>query len=261
MTAVWAVTMVRNEPWAHLTVRHLIGEGVDGVVVVDHLSDDDTGPRCAAEALPGVPVEVIRWEDPGYYQARIMTHAAGRARALAGTPDLWIVPYDADELWTGPGGLADTLRACDAPAVDGRIYNHWQTALDPPVDPCPFTGMPWCEPTPQPLGKVAVRWQDGLQIRQGNHTAADVNGNTIPAVDIGVRIDHFPYWGGADRFIAKAVQGAAAYAATDLPADTGRHWREYGATAAEHGPEALAAHWRAHFFYDDPEAAGLVRRW
>jgi len=51
---------------------------------------------------------------------------------------------------------------------------------------------------------------------------------------------------------AKAINGAEAYAATDLPDDIGRHWREYGRIAAENGEEALHDVFRRWFWVADP---------
>lgn len=54
--------------------------------------------------------------------------------------------------------------------------------------------------------------------------------------------------------IRKARNGAAAYAATDLPETTGAHWRQWGTLSDEQLREVFFE----HYFSGDPEADGLV---
>jgi hypothetical protein len=67
-------------------------------------------------------------------------------------------------------------------------------------------------------------------------------------------------WGYASKNCSKAINGLAAYrAAPDLlQAGYGAHWKVYGETVEEHGPEAGEAWFYDAFFSRDPEADGSL---
>lgn len=256
MTAV-GVTMVKNEIDVIVgVVRHMCHH-LDKLMILDNGSTDGTRELLSnLAASPQTPIVIIDDHNPAYYQATKMTRLAERAAADGA---IWIVPFDADELWscTCHSRIADALARLDndVTVVEASLYNHFATALDPGGND-PFVTMQWMNPRPADLPKVAFRWQSGAQIHQGNH------GVTLPVPGRTVRpliVDHFPYRS-ADQFIRKAVQGAAAYAATDLPESIGTHWREYGRLYEAGGPEVLEGVFRDHFWYRDPAAAGLVHR-
>lgn len=254
--SVVGVTMVKNEQDViGGTVRHMLGE-CDAVVVADNGSTDLT-PDILRDlvAQHGGRLWAIDDPDPAYYQSVKMSALAQSAVETFGAE--WIVPFDADEIWScDQGRLRDYL-----PGLSGwynvafaSLYNHWRTPLDE-VDPDPFRSMVWRTVDAAPLGKVAFRWEPGAVIHQGNHgvTLREVVQQTL------LRLDHFPYRS-AEQFINKAVQGAAAYqAAPDLPEDMGAHWRSYGRIYHEHGPAALAAVFDEHFYHRSPVDSGMVR--
>jgi hypothetical protein len=110
------------------------------------------------------------------------------------------------------------------------------------------------QPHRAPLPKVAFRWQDGAVIHQGNH------GVTLPTAASsvgGLEVRHFPYRS-VEQFVRKARNGAAAYAATDLPVDVGAHWRSYGELLERYGEEVLHDVFRRHFWFLSPADAGMV---
>ena len=87
-------------------------------------------------------------------------------------------------------------------------------------------------------------------IEQGNHGARyDAH---APRTS-GLVVRHFPYRS-PEQFARKAVNGAEAYAAADLPDDVGRHWREYGRILADGGEDALSEHYRRWFHVTDPHS-------
>ena len=94
--------------------------------------------------------------------------------------------------------------------------------------------------------KVAARTRPAVTIHQGNHGA-----------DHGERVDgrlivrHFPYRS-VEQFVSKVRNGAAAYAATDLPEHEGQHWRDYGRILQDGGPDALADVFRQWFWQAEP---------
>lgn len=237
------------------TCRHMVSEGSE-VLVLDNLSQPDF--RRQLEAVEGVTV--FSDLEPGYYQARKMNDLAKVAAEDFGAD--WIVPFDADELWTAPGRpLADWLeRAGDVDVVTAGLLNHVVTALDA-SEGSPFETMTYRLEEPNPLDKVAFRPGAGA-LTQGNHSLISEH---QPTVASGPTIRHFQMRS-AEQFVRKAINGAAAYkAAPDLPANMGRHWREYGEIYERDGETGLEAIFTEHWFY--LSLVGLVedpapfRRW
>mgnify|MGYP003433517625 FL=1 len=239
---VAAVSMVRDEAdIVEATVRHMLTQ-VDVVILADNGSVDGT-----REVLERLPVHLLDDPERGYYQSEKMTRLAHLARSEYGAD--WVVPFDADEWWYSPHGrIGDVLEGLDAwPIVTAELYDHVATGVDPD-GLSPVQSMGWRRRTAAPLPKVACRTAPDLVIEQGNHGAR----YDAPAPQTsGLVVRHFPYRS-AEQFARKAVNGAEAYAATDLPEDVGRHWREYGRIAAECGVEALHDVFRRWFWVAEP---------
>lgn len=247
---VFGVSMCRDEADVIAgTLRHMADE-VDELIVADNRSVDGTREILAGLATI-LPLTVLDDLDPAYEQSRKMTALAQRAAERGAT---WIVPFDSDELWYGPSRVADVLeQADDCNVATAALYNHLATALDEP-DVDPFRSMVWRQREPGPLPKVAFRWQSGAVIHQGNH------GVTLPAGAIEkplLEIRHFPARS-AEQFVRKGVNGAEAYALTDLPETEGAHWRGYGRLVDAHGPDVLGEVFRQHWWYLSPVDAGLI---
>ena len=241
------------------TVRHMADE-VDALIVADNRSID--GTREILHALVGqlpVELEVVDDLDPAYYQAYKMTALANQAAARHGGDNLWIVPFDADELWYSRfGRLRDVLADLPINIAEAALYNHFRTGLDVD-DPDPFRSMVWRMIEPAPLGKVAFRWRPGVQVQQGNHDVELPNDLLRGVRSTGVvDLRHFPYRS-AEQFLSKARNGAEAYALTDLPAEMGVHWRAYGQMLAEHGPDYVIAVYKEHFRHSSPTDVGMMR--
>lgn len=251
MGATFGIAMVRDEvDIVAGTLRHMADE-VDHLIVADNGSTDGTRDildKLAAE----LPLTVLDDPDPAYYQSVKMSALAARA-AEAGA--MWVVPFDADELWFAPDDRISTvLRGLDFPIATAALTNHFCTAIDPAGDD-PFETIVWRQREPGRLPKVAFRWEPGAVIHQGNHGVTLPSGGRAGQV---LQIRHFPYRSAA-QFVRKAVNGAAAYKSTNLPADQGAHWRAYGDIAERHGEEALADVFRQHFWYLSPTDADMVR--
>ncbi|MBP9052923.1 MAG: glycosyltransferase family 2 protein [Ilumatobacteraceae bacterium] len=240
---VAAVSMVRDEAdIVEATVRHMLTQ-VDVVILADNGSVDGT-----REVLERLPVHLLDDPERGYYQSEKMTRLAHLARSEYGAD--WVVPFDADEWWYSPHGrISDVLEDGFGawPVVTAELYDHVATGVDAP-ELSPVHSMGWRRREPAPLPKVACRTAPDLVIEQGNHGAR----YDAPAPQTsGLVVRHFPYRS-AEQFARKAVNGAEAYAATDLPEDVGRHWREYGRIAAECGVEALHDVFRRWFWVAEP---------
>src|SRR5881394_2910564 len=122
MSKVIAVAMVKDEAdIIQATVCHMLTQ-VDQVIVADNMSTD--GTRNILDSLlvlNSLPVEVVDDNDPAYYQSSKMTHLA-RLAYLRGAD--WVVPFDADELWTANGAtVKETLERaeCDYGLVTAEL--------------------------------------------------------------------------------------------------------------------------------------------
>lgn len=255
--SVWAVTMVRDEADVLLhTLRHMASEGVDGIIIADNLSTDATPAiiqQFHDECMPaGDPLEwgppwvsMLEDHDPAYYQSRKMTNLAQLAHDLYEAD--WIIPFDADELWCARSQpLADLLRGLPAyiDRVDATLFNHFPTSSD--VDDAnPLTRIVQRDPQRAPLPKVALRWKPDMVIHQGNHGADGWHATQKTTM----KVHHFP-WRSFEQFLRKVRNGAAAYAATDLPEDMGSHWRGYGRVLEEGGEQALHDEVWCRWFFD-----------
>lgn len=193
---VWGICMVRNDadilPY---TIAHLMHEGVDGFLVSDNLSDDETPDILEMfKAISRVPFHVIQDQTVAFDQSKKMTNLANMAFDLGATH---VVPFDADELWYSydPNmNLCDLVRAANADAVGVPLWDHKRTRMDYPITN-PIVSMPYrmIEPSENRFSKVIVRWKPGYTLRPGNHSVGYPNGETIsgPATMIGIR--HFPF--------------------------------------------------------------------
>lgn len=249
--ATFGVTMVRDEADVIAgTLRHMADE-VDHLIVADNRSTDGTRDILYQLARE-LPLTVVDDPDPAYYQSVKMSALASKAASMGA---VWVVPFDADEIWFGPSRIRTVLAGLDCDIAQAKLFNHFCTGIDGAGDD-PFRTMVWRHPDPAPLPKVAFRWKPGAVIHQGNHGVnLPSGGRTLHGV---LEIRHFPYRSAA-QFVRKAVNGAAAYARTDLPAEQGAHWRMYGKHAEQHGVEALEDVFRENFWHLLPEHDNLVR--
>lgn len=220
------------------TLEHLLGEGVDHLLVADNLSTDGTWEWLNDFAI-GKPITLLRDTEVGYYQSRKMTSYYWRASAEGAD---WVIPFDADEIWFCDDGstLAETFaRRWNAEYLEVKIHNHFPTRQDPAAEPNPLRRIRHRDPAMSVLTKVAVRCGIGsLVIEQGNHGAhAD---RELRAVRSNMTVAHFP-WRSPEQFERKVRNGGQAYAATDLPLHQGDHWRQHARILAEDGPAAIRA--------------------
>lgn len=244
---LFGVTMVKDElDVIEYTLRHLVGAGVDEIIVADNMSTDGTR-ELLAELADELPVTVVDDLEPAYYQSDKMTRLVRNA-AVAGADR--VIPFDADELWRAETGtLKEAFERHQWPIYGAELRNHFPTSGDDPTEPNPFRRITQRDPAPAPLPKVAVRPLADMEIHQGNHGAHCPVAHEPKASPL--RVEHYP-WRSFEQFVKKCRNGAAAYAATDLPESVGAHWRSYGRILNDFGEDALRTDVWEQWFFDPP---------
>lgn len=228
-------------------IDHMLTQ-VDRILIADNLSTDGTLDVLKEKKATG-RLDVLIDDEVAYYQSRKVSWLARQAHTRYGAD--WVVPFDADEVWisTTHPTVRDHLlsQPDDVTIVEAALFDHVATGVDPD-DPNPLTRIQYRRRKPAELVKVACRTISHVVVEQGNH------GAHYPSQRAGdLMIHHYPYRS-ASQFICKSLNGAAAYAATDLPESRGAHWRQYGRLAEALGEEALANVFREWFWTASPES-------
>lgn len=217
--SVWAVSLVRNEADViGLTVRNLLAQGVDGVIVLDHLSTDSTREVLAGIAAEDPRVHLGTYQDPAHRQARVMSYLADRARRAGAD---WVVLFDADEFWCAQGGtVAEVLGGIEGARVAAAALHDAHPDGPEGVDLTAAGSRLLVETEPN-TEKVAIRPEGWAWVDMGNHSALDL-ARSAPSE---LRILHIPYRS-LGQMRAKAVNGAAAVRAdTEFGPRVADHWK------------------------------------
>jgi len=242
-----AVSMMHDEEDVCVqVVRHLLAEGVDQVLVADNLSTDRTRALLTElERSDGTRLLVVDDPDPEYRQGEKMTALAREAHRLWRAD--WIVPFDADELWSGQtGSLREAIEAAAAAGYDAATadsFDFYPQPTDDPDDPDPFTRIRWCQ-CPMVAHKTAFRYRPDRVISAGNH-AVWPEGRVAESV---LTIRHYGVRS-LEQARAKFRHGRTVLP-TGWASGAGDHWRTLGAL----DDEQFAAWYDSYL-----GAAGLVR--
>lgn len=222
--AVWAVTMIRDEAdIICFTIAHLVSQGVDRVLVADNCSRDGSF-EAVLELTRTLPVTLVVDNEVGYYQAHKMTRLA-RYAASCGAE--WVIPFDADELWTAPGqSLKAFLRSTQLGIVKAQMIDYLPREDDDPREPNPYLRIRHHVAEPRGVKKVAFRASRLTRVAVGNHTVRHPG-----RAGTGLEVRHFPYRS-AHQLLRKMKQGSEALSATTQPRAIGAEWRR-GATMSE----------------------------
>lgn len=222
------VAMARNESSrANDTMRHFCAM-FDRVVVIDHLSDDDTADIVRGyDGVAGTQVIVLRGEDSGYYQSEYMS-AVANALLVEGRTD-WLFFLDFDEFL--PFADASVFRqALVDVTTEPVIHGHWYNlALQRPIDGSLQGAAAVLGPRVSDFVKIALNARlvvPGVTVTQGNH-ALRLPGRD--ADEIGARafgILHVPI-AGFDALRSKVAQGISSLQDTVGKVEgLGAHWRD-----------------------------------
>lgn len=228
-----ACSMVKDEDDVIVpVVCQLFAQGVDHVWVADNMSSDKTRPLLEDLAVR-FPITIVDDFDPGYYQPDKLMGLAALAGAVGAD---WILPFDADEWWSGTGGMtiAEILNIVPADVCVNYGYDHLPR-VDDPAEENPVRRMGWRRSDPQRLPKVAYRWAADARLHYGSHDV-DHAGRREHHV---LEYRHFGFRS-LEQMARKVRQGKQALdAAAALHPMYGSHWREMGAWS----DEQLADRW------------------
>lgn len=162
---IWAIMMAQDEERRISTpVRHLIEQGVDIVVVINHRSTDHTR-EVLAELARELPVVAVENSAEGFYQGALVSRMA---RAASARNASWILPVDADELWYGVGApISSVLRGSRATIIKAPVWDHL------PIDNGLDSRSPYKEFTKRTVSPgpkhVAFRAHPLASVHEGNH--------------------------------------------------------------------------------------------
>jgi len=228
---VWAVSMVRNEEdVVDVTVRHLLDQAIDGVIIVDNLSSDAT-PDILSDLARNSLVHVGRDVEPAYYQGEKMSflaHLAWRAGAE------WIVPFDADEHWYAPdSSLGNYLRTCEAPVQRATMHDVLPVPGNKRLEFAEGATVR-VDRTPSSYVKVAFRAESDANILTGNHEVTRAGKRAE-----GLHLLHYQ-WRSEAQLVRKVRQGAAAIRDATKHGGIGLHWTSMD----QLDTEDLAGRWR-----------------
>lgn len=227
MGKVFGVSMVKNEAdIIGYNINYLLSQELDGFIIADNLSTDNTRAILNELAFKNSSIIVITDNEVGYYQSRKMTGLANMAAEFGAE---WIVPFDADELWYSNTGysLGSTLRSMREDVAVAKVWDHIPQESDP-QHANPFKRIVNREKNPELWPCVAYRYEVGSVVLQGNHNV--IRSGERNYEDISIR--HFQYRS-FEHFRSKLINGKKAYESTDLPETEGTHWRAMGALSDE----------------------------
>lgn len=230
---VWAVSVVRDEADViEYTVRHLLNQGIDHVLVADNRSTDETPDILRELGRETGRVHLAQDKHVAHIQSQKITylsHAAWKHGAE------WIIPFDADEFWFARRqSVGAYLRGLNGVGIVHASFFH-MVPVDGPVQDLKSAEFV-LDSRPSIPGKVAARAHPLLYVGPGNHYAARIGGETD-----GLAIAHAQYRG---------------------PEQVARKLRQGAATARMTGEDTswFSPHWEAGASLDDQEILSVWER-
>ncbi|MFK5633434.1 glycosyltransferase family 2 protein [Ornithinimicrobium sp. LYQ103] len=210
---VWGVSVVRNEAdVVPAVVSHLLDQGLSGIVIADHSSDDGTRERLLSMAAAEPRLHVVLDSSKGHFQKEKITHLS-RLAWRAGAE--WIIPFDGDEFWFAPSGtLSEWL-----PSQSADVINSHTIHAVPLSEESDFRKRTLLLDLGGGYKKVGFRAHPLAFVAPGNHDVSRPGSRGGGLVNI-----HVPYRG-AHQILGKFRRGAQALDDAGTPAGEGWHWR------------------------------------
>ena len=273
---LWAVAMAKDEgDIIYDSLCHLAANDVDGIIVADNLSKDNTLSEIERAVLkireckPNIQIVVLIDNIVAYTQSDKMTNLAAIARQHGAN---WVIPFDVDEVWFAPNqSLKESLSDIDNQGFDvyRALYtNHSITEYDT-GHLSPFKSMVyrWNLPTNH---KSCFRFRSsdsGVKISNGNHFVQHngwgIGQNVNVAIDdyghdkivFGpqkIQIRHFQ-WRSLDHFIQKILKSYESCKALAPGSDlyNGAAWAEHFKIYEADGLDGLKK-----YYYDNVYVKG-----
>jgi hypothetical protein len=223
--SVWGVCLARNEEdIIARTVRHMLDQGLDGVIVVDNLSTDATRAILDSLAAADPRVHVGTDQQVGFHQGgkvSYLAHVAWRAGAD------WVVPFDADEFWYAEGrSVASFLRAQQVDSVWCDFRNVYPTAEDGEIDLTRSRPVQ-VERHESAWMRVCFRARRWVWVGEGNHALRE----STETPTRGLHMLHYSYRS-LEQYSRKVVHGVEALEAAGKDATIATHWRHWASISA-----------------------------
>jgi hypothetical protein len=237
---VYALMIIgADDDIAGYTIRHLLGEGIDKILI-DLVPVEDGTADIVRDLQAQYPnnIEVFPSDSVSIWGSRRITKLANIAydRGVE-----LILPCDSDELFFSRNGnsLADAIRDAQGFVFGAPVFMHLSAADDDQAELNHYKKMRNKQATPLGLNKAFMHFNPKMVIDEGNHGAKWMNGDPIPGSWSPVEMRHFPYRS-ADQFAKKVRVTAKAMDETrGYPQGWGVHYRVYADTLRRAGPEAL----------------------
>lgn len=284
---VCALMVVRNEAdILPINLEHHFSIGIEHVLAIDNGSSDETPDILEQFAREGR----LTWRrDAGAYRQSALTTELARAAVRRGAQ--WVLPIDADEFWSAPGGsLPAILGECQAGALSVEVINFVQRRDQQRQRPEALLFATRRAPIPiGPLEAVrdlvengdhafvevkyppkhVSRASPGIEIGIGNHQVSTADGARPEATDRIVCL-HVPLR--SRETLEGKVEHGARLAALGLDPAQGWHvlrWRRLRAGGALDGEwcansyegTVLDVRGRPRSLVFDPALRDLVRPW
>ena len=240
--------LVKNETdiiAANLEFHHQMG--VDGFIVTDNCSSDETPAILEEYKRRGWILEIIHEPATGYEQKMWVDRMVWIAKTKYKAD--WIINADADEFWHPTSGNVKDIVSCTRanalicdivnvyPTEDEKWY-EWENCAEPPHS------LPLNPPQLHPYSifskhrhKVMHRADGYLQIHMGNHKVW-----MLPRLRETINslvIYHYNYRG-KEHFVRKMTNGYQELQA-HKGKHGGRHWRYFGELLKQQSPDEIYA--------------------
>ncbi len=222
------VAMARNEAYrAHATMRHFCAL-FDRIIVIDHLSDDDTAAIVAGYRSQGGPeIILLRSEEPGYLQSQYMT-AATDAVLRSGEGN-WLFYLDFDEFlpFTSKQDFHQALvQHAESTVISGPWINCATDLSNPEIQQRHSLKVSQISSPYLKVGINLKRLQgQNVVVEQGNH-AVRIGGSEAFTGASAFGFYHIPVLS-EDQLVKKLEIGMKAYEClVDRRKADGFHWYE-----------------------------------